>query len=100
MYNEDDGVAKVDGYMIAVTGGIKYLGQKKLVRIDQVGRSAALATIVGASDGGPAEEPDEEQPDDDDPETPKRRRRGRRGGRGRGGRGRGGSKTEEAVSET
>ncbi|MFL5913032.1 MAG: Rne/Rng family ribonuclease, partial [Gaiellaceae bacterium] len=96
MYNEDDGVAKVDGYMIAVSGGIKHLGQQKLVRIDQVGRSAALATVVGAV-GGAAEEPDEEPPDDDDPETPKRRRRGRRGGRGRGGRGRGGPKTEEAA---
>ena len=91
-------VAKVDGYVIAVSGGIRYLGQQKLVRIDQVGRSAALATIVGAT-GGDGQEPDEEPPDDDDPETPKRRRRGRRGGRGRGGRGRGGSQTEEAVAE-
>ncbi|MFL5886207.1 MAG: Rne/Rng family ribonuclease [Thermoleophilaceae bacterium] len=93
MYNEDDGVAKVDGYMIAVTGGIKHLGDQKLVRIDKVGRSAAVATIVGAA-GGAAEDgsgPDEDVPDDDDPETPKRRRRGRRGGRGRGGRGRSGA---------
>jgi ribonuclease G len=96
MYNEDDGVAKVDGYMIAVSGGIKHLGQQKLVRIDQVGRSAALATVVGAAGG--EEEPAEEPPDDDDPETPKRRRRGRRGGRGRGGRGRGSK--EGAVAES
>jgi ribonuclease G len=87
MYNEDDGVAKVDGYMIAVSGGIKHLGEQKLVRIDQVGRTAALATIVGSEDGAaePAAEPEEAAPDPDDPETPKRtRRRGRRGGRGRG----------------
>jgi len=99
MYNEDDGVAKVDGYMIAVSGGIRFLGQQKLVRIDQVGRSAAAATIVGAA-GGDSEGPEEDAPDEDDPETPKRRRRGRRGGRGRGGRGRGGGeRDEEAVAE-
>src|SRR4051794_14745670 len=98
-YNEDDGVAKVDGYMIAVSGGIRFLGQQKLVRIDQVGRSAAAATIVGAA-GGDSEGPEEDAPDEDDPETPKRRRRGRRGGRGRGGRGRGGGeRDEEAVAE-
>jgi ribonuclease G len=98
MYNEDDGVAKVDGYMIAVSGGVRHLGEQKLVRIEQVGRSAAAATIVGAAGGESDSGGEEEAPDEDDPETPKRRRRGRRGGRGRGGRGRGG-RGEEAVAE-
>ena len=33
MYNPDDGVAKVDGYLISVTNGIAFVGEKKLVRI-------------------------------------------------------------------
>ncbi len=74
MYNEDDAVAKIDGYVISVAKGVKYLGQKHLVRIENVGRSSASATIVGevAVDG---DEPSEE--------TPRKRSRGRRGGRGR-----------------
>jgi ribonuclease G len=85
MYNEDDAVAKVDGYMIAVAGGMRHLGEQKLVRIDQVGRSAAAATIVGGVNGESEPEEPEAAVDPDDPETPKRtRRRGRRGGRGRG----------------
>jgi ribonuclease G len=85
MYNEDDAVAKVDGYMIAVEGGMPHLGEQKLVRIGQVGRSAAAATIVGGVNGDSEPEEPEAEGDPDDPETPKRtRRRGRRGGRGRG----------------
>ena len=74
MYNEDDAVAKIDGYVISVAKGVKYLGQKHLVRIDSVSRSSAAATIVG-------EPADGDQPDED--EAPRKRTRGRRGGRGR-----------------
>ena len=74
MYNEDDAVAKIDGYVISVAKGVKYLGQKHLVRIDSVSRSSAAATIVGEPDDG-------DQPEDE--ETPRKRTRGRRGGRGR-----------------
>ncbi len=73
MYNEDDAVAKVDGYVISVADGVKHLGQKRLVRIGEVTRSSASATIVGAEADG-AEPSDEEQP---------KRSRGRRGGRRR-----------------
>jgi len=73
MYNEDDAVAKIDGYVISVARGVKYLGQKHLVRIDSVSRSSAAATIVG-------EPADGDQPEE---ETPRKRTRGRRGGRGR-----------------
>jgi ribonuclease G len=88
MYNEDDAVAKVDGYTISVVGGGRAIGEQKLVRIDRVGRSSASASVVGA-DGGPPPEADE----GDDPIQEAvesggrsgggRRRRGRRGGRGR-----------------
>jgi ribonuclease G len=47
MYNPDDGVAKVDGYIISVTNGVQYVGEKKLVRIDEAGRTTATAALVG-----------------------------------------------------
>ena len=48
MYNPDDGVAKVDGYLISVANGIAFVGEKKLVRIEQAGRTAATAVLTGA----------------------------------------------------
>jgi ribonuclease G len=48
MYNEDDAVAKVDGYMIEVVNAIPYVGQKKLVHIEEAGRTMARAVLVGA----------------------------------------------------
>jgi len=70
MYNVDDAVAKIDSYLISVTGGFKYVGEKRLVRIDEVGRTAAVATLLDA-DGEP------------EPLDSSARRRGRRGGRRR-----------------
>jgi ribonuclease G len=55
MYNPDDGVAKIDGYLIAVTGGIGFVGEKKLVRIEEAGRTSAVAALTG-SDAEVAEE--------------------------------------------
>ena len=73
MYEADDAVAKIDGYIVSVTGGGRFVGDKKLVRIDEVGRTAAVATLVGgeAEDGA------------DSVDSPEARRRGRRGGRRR-----------------
>ncbi len=90
MYDEDAAVGKVDGYVISVAAAAKLIGEQRLVRIEEVGRQAASATIVGAGNGAPADSgessDDADDADDaDDPEKPKRRRRGRRGGRGRGG---------------
>ena len=76
MYNDDDAVAKLDGYVISVTGAGSVIGQKQLVRIEKAGRSAAQASLVNAppaADDGSDEEGGEKKP----------RRRGRRGGRGR-----------------
>jgi ribonuclease G len=55
MYNPDDAVAKVDGYLISVANGIAFVGEKKLVRIEEAGRTAASATLTG-SDAEAAEE--------------------------------------------
>src|SRR5215218_3933495 len=46
MYSEDDAVAKVDGYLIEVTDGIGYVGEKVLVRIEHAGRTAARAVLA------------------------------------------------------
>ena len=48
MYNEDDAVAKVDGYMIEVVNAIPFVGEKKLVHIEEAGRTLARAVLVGA----------------------------------------------------
>ncbi|MDA0142373.1 Rne/Rng family ribonuclease, partial [Solirubrobacter deserti] len=48
MYNEDDAVAKVDGYLIDVVNGVQFVGEKKLVRIEEAGRTMATAVLVGA----------------------------------------------------
>jgi ribonuclease G len=79
MYAVDDAVAKVDGYIISVTGGGRFVGNKRLVRIEEAGRTSATATLL---DSGEPDEPPEAPSEDDDVEsTP--RRRGRRGGRRR-----------------
>jgi ribonuclease G len=88
MYNVDDAVAKIDGYIVSVTGGGRHVGEKRLVRIDEVGRTAAVATLVdngngpavpaaaGAAEGGDAA-------GGEDGVESSARRRGRRGGRRR-----------------
>jgi ribonuclease G len=90
MYNDDDAVAKLDGYVVSVFGAAPLVGERTLVRIEKVGRSAAQASLVnpppgvraaapdssdGAADGGEGEGESEGES--------RRRRRGRRGGRGR-----------------
>ncbi len=74
MYEVDDAVAKIDGYIISVVGGGAYVGEKHLVRIEEAGRTAATAQLVDVrpqTDGAS---------DDLDSGS---RRRGRRGGRRR-----------------
>jgi ribonuclease G len=80
MYAADDAVAKIDGYIISVRGGGPLVGQKLMVRIEEVGRTAAIAAPIDAPARPPAPPPAAE-PDDDVESRP--RRRGRRGGRRR-----------------
>jgi ribonuclease G len=85
MYNVDDAVAKIDGYIVSVTGGGRHVGEKRLVRIDEVGRTAAVATLV-ANGSGPADSEDasaDAASADADGVESVARRRGRRGGRRR-----------------
>jgi ribonuclease G len=56
MYDVDDAVAKIDGYIISVSGGGRHVGNKRLVRIDHAGRTSATATLLDepqAVDGAP-----------------------------------------------
>jgi ribonuclease G len=71
MYSPDDAVAKVDGYIIEVKGGTPYVGEKHLVRIEDAGRTGAVASLVDVPG------------DNSDSLESKRTRRGRRGGRRR-----------------
>ena len=79
MYSPGDAVAKIDGYIISIKGGTRYIGEKHLVRIDEAGRTSAVASLVDVPGAGNSDQPDT---DDDELES-KPRRRGRRGGRRR-----------------
>ncbi len=54
MYSAGDAVAKIDGYIIAVKDAERFVGEKRLVRIEEVGRTAAVGRLVDV----PAEEPE------------------------------------------
>jgi ribonuclease G len=90
MYSPGDAVAKIDGYIISITGGTKYVGEKHLVRIDEVGRTSAVASLLDV--------PAAENGDSADDLESKPRRRGRRGGRRRSG-AKAGSATGSTGSE-
>jgi ribonuclease G len=87
MYDIDDAVAKIDGYIISVHGGGRFVGTKKLVRIENPGRTSATAIMLDADepvlpvDPVPPAPSQDSSEDDDVESTP--RRRGRRGGRRR-----------------
>jgi ribonuclease G len=99
MYSPGDAVAKVDGYMISITGGGPYVGEKHLVRIEEAGRTAAIATLLDAEPGPGADavstsagageassrSASTRSEDGEDGLQSKPRRRGRRGGRRRSG---------------
>ena len=59
MYDVDDAVAKIDGYIISIAGAASHVGEKRMVRIDQVGRTAASAMLLDDSGAPvvPATEP-------------------------------------------
>jgi ribonuclease G len=50
MFNPDDAIARVDSYIVSVSGGGAHVGQRRLVKIEAVERSAATAILVD-SDG-------------------------------------------------
>jgi ribonuclease G len=68
MYDPDDAVAKLDGYIISIAGAAGQVGEKRMVRIDEVGRTAASALLLD-------EEGNVVRPE---PKPPARRARSRR----------------------
>jgi ribonuclease G len=85
MYDVDDAVAKIDGYIISIAGAAVHVGEKRMVRIDQVGRTAASALLLDES--GEVVRP------------AARASSTREGGRSRGGRRRSGSAGTRAGAE-
>jgi ribonuclease G len=86
MYNADDAIARVDSYIVSVTGGGPFVGERKLVRIERVERSAAVASLPGvkaSEDGGGGGGEENGDGLESSGSGRRRRRRGRRGGRGR-----------------
>ncbi|HXB64840.1 MAG TPA: Rne/Rng family ribonuclease [Solirubrobacteraceae bacterium] len=67
MYDVDDAVAKIDGYIISIAGAAAHVGEKRMVRIEQVGRTAASALLLDEN-GEPFRPPPR-------PTAPPRRRR-------------------------
>ncbi|MFN2612114.1 MAG: Rne/Rng family ribonuclease [Solirubrobacterales bacterium] len=90
MYNDRDAIARVDSYIVSVTGAGRFVGERKMVRIESVERSTAVASLIGvdleqdeASEKTEASEEGKEPVESSDSDSGRRRRRGRRGGRGR-----------------
>jgi ribonuclease G len=83
MYNADDAVARIDSYIVSVTGGGRYVGQRRMVRIEEVERAAAIASLLGdeSPNGGGGGSENGSELDSGAPSS--KRSRGRRGGRGR-----------------
>jgi ribonuclease G len=82
MYKADDAIARVDSYIVSVTGGGPFVGERKLVRIERVERAAAVASLPGVdgANGAGVQDGEGEQVES---RASGRRRRGRRGGRRR-----------------
>jgi ribonuclease G len=81
MYNANDAIARVDSYIVSIAGAARYVGERRMVRIESVDRAAATALLLG-DDGEPVAV--EQGAEDGELESgARRRRRGRRGGRGR-----------------
>ena len=84
MYNADDAIARVDSYIVSVTGGGPFVGERKLVRIDRVERAAAVASLPGGEGGSSSDGAGSDDGEQlESPDSGRRRRRGRRGGRRR-----------------
>src|SRR6202043_4267804 len=52
MYDVDDAVAKIDGYIISIAGAAPHVGEKRMGRLDQGGGTAGTAPLLGAGGGG------------------------------------------------
>jgi ribonuclease G len=82
-HEERDAIARLNGYVVTVTGAGDRVGEKVKIRIERATRTAAYAVL--ADGAAPAQAPaDDGASEEPKPSTrPRRARRGSRGGRGR-----------------
>jgi ribonuclease G len=85
MYNADDAVARIDSYIVSVSGAGPFVGERKMVRIERVERAAAVASLLGdpGANGANGAEPDASASQPLESSASRSSSRGRRGGRGR-----------------
>ena len=83
MYNADDAVARIDSYIVSVTGGGRFVGERRLVRIEEVERAAAVASLLGGDSPNGTAAADGDGSELESGAPSRKRSRGRRGGRGR-----------------
>jgi ribonuclease G len=83
MYNDADAVARIDSYIVSVTGGGPFVGERKMVRIDEVERSSAIASLLGGESPNGSGGSGENGSELESGASSRKRSRGRRGGRGR-----------------
>jgi ribonuclease G len=84
MYNDADAIARVDSYIVSVTGAGRFVGERRMVRIESVERSTAVASLIDDSPADAEKQAGEEGGEAlDSSDSGTRRRRGRRGGRNR-----------------
>ncbi|MEX0817013.1 MAG: Rne/Rng family ribonuclease [Gaiellales bacterium] len=98
-HEERDAIARLNGYVVTVTGGGSRVGEKVKVRIERATRTAAYAVLADGSAPTPTPTPSPTQAPavdgaTEEPKPRKRTRRGSRGGRGRK------KKTETATTAT
>jgi ribonuclease G len=55
MYHPDDAVARIDAYIVSVRGGGRFIGDRRMVRIERVERAAAVASLLDEAANGGAE---------------------------------------------
>jgi ribonuclease G len=81
-HEERDAIARLNGYVVTVTGGGGHVGEKVKIRIERATRTAAYAVLADGAAPAPATAPAAEGASEE-PKPKKRTRRGSRGGRGR-----------------
>ncbi|MGH3032249.1 MAG: Rne/Rng family ribonuclease, partial [Gaiellaceae bacterium] len=82
LHDDEDAIARRDGYVITVTGASARVGETVRVRIEQAGRTSATAVLADGTAVVEPESMDGAAPAEE-PKPKKKTRRGSRGGRGR-----------------
>lgn len=90
MFNAGDGIARIDSYIVCVTGAAGMVGQRKMVRIESVERASAVASLL----------PDADQPDQESSQARDAGRSKKPGRSGKGGRSSDSTPDSKAEEET